>query len=464
MKHAAQNTLLRTDETIKRHAMLVPGGRVLAAVSGGVDSMVMLHVLHELGYVVEVAHFDHQTRTGASTEDAAFVEKCCVKMGIPCHTSTEPVKQDAIHAGRSFEEYARERRYAFLVDTAERLGNIPVATAHHEDDQAETVLMGILGLSSGFTLNGVAPVYSKENVLIIRPMLNCSRAAIEAYAREHDIAWREDATNAEDCCTRNRIRMELLPLLRKYNPQAGNAIARLADIMRTDGNYLDDLAEQAIDGMNVKEPPFMLDRSIFLGLPEALQRRMIKLLAQWYNTALTYERIVNGIGFIRSGTYGAKYELGGNVVLHITASTISIYSSEERAINNRCLPLEVPGDTLFLGSMLRTRILNRRELPEDIRSYCSATKQCFDAETLTTSLQVRSRKAGDRMIPLGMTHACKIQDIMVDLHIPAFQRDSVPLVIAGETILWIAGYRRSSLAPVDASTTRVIEMELLPQR
>ena len=104
------------------------------------------------------------------------------------------------------------------------------------------------------------------------------------------------------------------------------------------------------------------------------------------------------------------------------------------------------------------------ELPEDIRSYCSATKQCFDAEKLTTSLQVRSRKAGDHMIPLGMTHACKIQDIMVDLHIPAFQRDSVPLVIAGETILWIAGYRRSSLAPVDASTTRVIEMELLPQR
>lgn len=271
MSQTEHNMLLRcVAETIKRHAMLMPGRRILAAVSGGVDSMVMLHVLQELGYAVEVAHFDHQTRNSASTGDAVFVKNVCAEMGISCHFATEPVTNDAITARRSFEEYARERRYAFLLNTAERLDNIPIATAHHEDDQAETVLMGILGLSSGFALNGIAPVYRKENVLIIRPMLNCSRSAIEAYARDHNITWREDATNAQDCCTRNRLRLELLPLLRKYNPQAGNAIARLADIISTDGNYLNDLAVQAIDGMNVKYPPFMLDRSIFLGLPEAL--------------------------------------------------------------------------------------------------------------------------------------------------------------------------------------------------
>jgi tRNA(Ile)-lysidine synthase len=284
--------LHRMGQYIAQHDIIAPGDRVLVAVSGGVDSMVALHALHQLGYAVEAAHFDHQTRNGASADDAAFVQETCARMGILCHVTSEAVEADAHQAGRSFEDYARERRYAFLCRTARERGGIPVATAHHEDDQAETMLMGLLGMTSGFGLTGIAPVREEQGIRIIRPLLSCSRDSIEAFAESRHLSWREDATNKQACCTRNKVRLELLPILRTYSPHAGTALARLADIMRTDSACLDGIAEKMLGNS-----PLVLDRKAFRNAHEALQRRMIKVIAQRLGINLTHERTINAIGF-----------------------------------------------------------------------------------------------------------------------------------------------------------------------
>lgn len=437
--------------TITRHRLLVPGERVLVAVSGGVDSMVMLHTLHRQEYQVEAAHFDHQTRNGASAADAAFVKECCAQLNIPFHATSEAIEQNAKDAGKSFEGYARERRYAFLLETAARLGGIAVATAHHEDDQAETMLMGILGMASGFGLSGIAPVYEQNEIRIVRPLLECSRAAIETYAFAHKVVWREDCTNEKTCCTRNRVRLELLPLLETYNPEASRALARLADIMRTDGDYLDDCANTLLDAP-------VLDRSVFRKAPEALQRRMLKLLARRVGVNLSYERIISAIPFVREADTGKCFDLGNGASLYSTSDKIFLRTSNDTPQNAPlpCVPLNVPGETQLPGCVIHTRFL---PVAGDIRSLCSPTKQYFDADKLTGELWVRSRNPGDRIIPLGMEHARKIQDTMVDSHIPSFQRDSVPLVLMDAEILWVAGYTRSSLARVDDKTTRLLEID-----
>lgn len=465
MKNAPESDALvqQAAATIRSNAMLPPGASVLAAVSGGVDSMVMLDVLCRLGYRVEAAHFDHETRNGASAEDAAFVQQACAEKSIPCHVASENVVMDATESGRSFEEYARERRYTFLMEKAAQSGCYTLATAHHEDDQAETMLMGILGISSGFGINGMRPVYEHSSVRIIRPLLQCSRDAIMTYAQKHGILWRDDATNAETCCTRNRVRLDLLPLLRGYNPQAARALARLADIMQIDSEYLEHQARKILAQQHVEQPPFVLDKTSFLDIHEAVQRRLLKLLVQELGVSLSYERTLSAIAFIAEGVSGGMLELGGDVVLHLTDTQLFLQCQGDNSedVAGMYVPLKIPGDTVFGEYQLQARILNQPDpLPTDIREWCSPTKQYFDADKLTGNLYVRSRQRGDRMIPLGTHHSCKVQDILVNLHIPSFQRDEIPLVMIGEELLWIAGHKRSRLAAVDSNTTRLLELQV----
>jgi tRNA(Ile)-lysidine synthase len=469
-KESQQDCLLpQVSQTISKYGLLHPGQRVLAAVSGGMDSMAMLHALDALGYKVEVAHFDHQTRQGQSLDDAAFVRNICESRGITFHYGTEPVGETARNEVISFENYARQRRYAFLIEKAKETGITVVATGHHRYDQAETVLMGLLGLTSGFGPCGMAPAVMREQVKIIRPLLYCGRETILNWIQRYGFQWRDDSTNEQRLYVRNRIRLDLLPFLEQFHPDAAEHLARFAESVRSDAVCLDDYAAELLDralrcDINVTGI-IILDVSGFRAAPEAVRRHAVKVLTRRLGVNSTSEGCVRIERFITDSETGASADLGGGISLHRTRTEIHILRPEHMHRGQSLEPtvLNIPGITPVKGYEFQTRILEQEQgESKGFLEMASPFCQYFDWEALDKPLAIRSRRPGDRMTPFGMTDTRKIQDMMVDFGIAGYRRDTVPLLEMQDKIIWLVGCRRGAAAPLGAFTRKVLEIKCLP--
>ncbi|MBN1516446.1 tRNA lysidine(34) synthetase TilS [Candidatus Sumerlaeota bacterium] len=263
----------------------VPERRLLVGVSGGVDSVVLLDALQDAaareGWELFAAHLDHGWRGEESARDAEFVCELCHARGIHCETAKlKPGAAPPNQGGR--EAVARRKRYAFFARAAKRLRCRALAVAHHGDDQAETVLMNLLRGSGSGGLGGMEPVSLREGLWILRPLLDVSRAEIEAYARQRGLEWREDSGNQDASLLRNRIRAQLLPLLeRDYNPKVRDALIRLARIMRIEDEWAETEARRRYErlGAHTKnsKPPRKITRAFFSRHPEAIVRRILRL-------------------------------------------------------------------------------------------------------------------------------------------------------------------------------------------
>ena len=221
-----------------------PGELVLCAVSGGRDSMVLLHLLHALsgerGFRLAAAHFNHRLRPTAD-RDEDFVRGWCLERHIPLETGSGDVRAFSREAGTSLEDAARQLRYRFLEEASDKLGAAYIATAHHREDNAETVLLHLLRGTGLRGLGGIPPIRGR----VIRPLLEAGRAEINAYAREHGVPYMEDETNADPAYTRNRLRLEVLPLLEEIAPGCTERIAGTGALLREEEAYLQRAAERS---------------------------------------------------------------------------------------------------------------------------------------------------------------------------------------------------------------------------
>lgn len=269
-------TVLREAEALaRRFDMLPEGALVLAAVSGGADSMSLLHWLHARGVRVAAAHLHHGLRGAAADADEAFVREFCAARGIPFYAEHADVRALAARDGISIEEAGRKARYDFLERTAAKIGASRVATAHHADDNAETLLLQLVrGARSG--LGGIAPVRG----IYIRPFLGVTRAQTEAYAEANGIAYRFDETNGDDAYARNYLRHEIMPRLTEINSAAAPHIAEAARTLRAEGEFLDALAAQYLEagGARFAETRVTVPCKTVNAAPEALRGRMTRLL------------------------------------------------------------------------------------------------------------------------------------------------------------------------------------------
>ena len=269
-------TALREAEALaRRFDMLPEGALVLAAVSGGADSISLLHWLHTRRVRVAAAHLHHGLRGASADADEAFVREFCAARDIPFHAGHADVRALAAREGLSIEEAGRRARYDFLERTAAATGASRVATAHHADDNAETLLFQLVrGARSG--LGGIAPVRG----IYIRPFLGLTRAQIEAYAEANALAYRFDEMNGDDAYARNYIRHEIMPRLTKLNAAAAPHIAEAARTLRAEGEFLDALAAQRLEtgGARFGKTRVTVPCKTVNAAPEALRGRMTRLL------------------------------------------------------------------------------------------------------------------------------------------------------------------------------------------
>jgi tRNA(Ile)-lysidine synthase len=438
---------------VKKYHLFAPGATLLLAVSGGPDSMALLHIMGEIALPhnlkLHVAHLNHMMRGAQSDEEESFVADQARKMGLPCTVSREDVPGYLQKTDLSPEEGARILRYQFLQRTAEEIRADFIVTAHHGDDQAETVLLHLL---RGAGSEGLAAMAPQEGILI-RPMLGVFKEEILDFCREHEIPFCLDATNEEKIYTRNRIRLDLIPHLKQFNPRIVASLVKLADICREENDLLEKMTRSA--GAKITLTLDQDQRGInfqqLISFHPALQRRLIRQMTDDFTQkqgTLTFDHTEALIGLgpgqelsLPGGIYGRREDHA------LILSRKKKIKTVPAAPPMDPVALVVPGTTYVPGLSLGVTV--------SIISWPDATfardcnTQVFGHDILKETLTVRNRRAGDYFYPWGMKGKKKIKNYFIDEKIPIDLRDDVPLILAGDKIVWVAGCRRSRLFEVN---------------
>lgn len=442
----------RVRRTIDDRELLSGGERVLVAVSGGPDSLSLLHALIRLAPVyrleLHVAHFDHRLREGSSA-DARFVVRHARRLGLPVTAgvadSTERLR------GRSPEEASRIRRSSFLHEVAREIGATRIATGHTLDDQAETVVMNAFAGAGRRGLSGIPP----RRWWYVRPLIDVRRDDVEAFCRALRLRPRMDPTNDTDDFLRNVVRHRVLPMLSgTLDARVAESLARAADVLRDEDRYLDGAAAAAAgvepgpDGGRVR-----IER--LREIPPALQRRAVRLLARAGNATLTAEQTEAVRALALDGRTGARLDLPGRLSALVEYGVLVVGPSPSPSSPRAAAGLEVPGRTDLTAWGLHARAVLGEDRPE---RWPDGLVACvFDADRVTFPLRVRRWRSGDRFRPIGMTSAKKVGDFFTDEKVPGGRRAEVPLVVDDQgVILWVVGHRMDDRAKVTEQTRRFL--------
>ncbi len=392
------NLIEKVKEAIERDTLIPDGARVVAGVSGGADSVALLHILHRLGYSLTAAHLNHGIRGAKADADEAFVKELCTKLGVDCVTKKSDVPALAEEKGLSLEMAAREARHSFFrsmlsSDSAELSGvRSPVSVlclAHHADDQLETFFLRAARGSGPAGLGGMRRSQKLAGMQLIRPMLGIRRSEIFQWLEKNKIGWREDASNADETIPRNRVRHRILPMLGKINERAAENILRTMAILRDEEDHPARAAAR-----------------------RAARDRLIE-----FGVSPTFDAVEQLIGF--------SAKKNGTQFLDLEGVRIVNEYGELRAGPASCLPCR--------------RAVHLREGTGILRGKWEASVSL--KKIAGREVSVRVPCPGDRMNPYGMEGSRKLQDIFTDLKIPKAQRAAWPVVECGGEIIWLPGYR-----------------------
>lgn len=446
-------------ETIKREALFSRGAHLVIGLSGGPDSLAMTHALLSLrgewNLDLVAVHLNHRIRGEYADGDQRFVEAFCEEQGIRLHVFSEDIPALARRRRLSEEEAGRERRYALFeaVRIEEEADRIVVA--QNRDDQVETFLMRMI---RGAALDGLSSIPYQRDGVIVRPLIDCSRASIEQYCEENGLTPRIDHTNLETAYFRNRVRLALIPELEAhYNPKLKETLARNIQLIRRDAAFLDDQAETILRDLTTDEIPL----KVFEGLHPAVSSRLLRKLVARANGHLKdvgSHQIEQLLRLIAEKRTGRKTCIGRSCFL-IEAEALVIASEEENHPKPFNQILSEGTQVLELGGRDVSITLTR--VPGNTRPDHDEWTCYLDLDKLKGPIRVRSRMAGDRFIPLGMGEKSKkLKDFMIDEKIPARKRDNVMIFTDTAMILWVAGYRMSDVCRVTPQTREMLRIEL----
>jgi tRNA(Ile)-lysidine synthase len=497
---------------IQRHCLIAPGEIVVLGVSGGADSVCLLHVLtkwqKELGIKLHIAHLNHQLRGVESEADAEYVSNLADLLGIPITIDRQDVAAYRAERNCSIEEAARELRYAFLARVAREVGAYRIAIGHTRDDQVETVLMHILRGTGITGLCGLAPCSpmaydsqrmswpasplslraealsvakgQRSNLLVIRPLLDITRQETASYCQEHQLDPRIDSSNRSLSFFRNRLRLQLLPLLRQYNPSIDQALLRLADIAKEDNVFIEQQACGLWDEVARQEnDAIYLDKKQVAGLPIALQRHLLrvavtKLAGDVRDIEATH---IEAARSLLNKPASKRISLPHCLICHGGYNELVIAGTARQSQPPPCpfpplpgeFPLKVPGKTVFSGWKVTASIVRERAASLSSRGALSTGEGAcqsnfvahFDLRKTGNELFVRQRRPGDRFQPLGMNMPKKLYEFMVDAKIPRSWRGYIPIVCSPQQIIWVVGWRIDDRVKTTEAIKEILRLEFI---
>jgi tRNA(Ile)-lysidine synthase len=459
---AAMALLDTLRRTLDRHDLLRPGQSVMAAVSGGPDSLSLLHALHSLQAELQIsalsaAHLDHGLRGEESAAESAFVAAFCAERGIPCYSETLAADALTHSMGSGLQAAARYARYDFLRRAVAQLGADRIATAHTQDDQVETILMRILRGSGLEGLRGIP--YSRDN--IIRPLRDTTRSEVEAYCAEHGLSPRRDPSNIDPShYLRNKIRLGLLPELEtNYAPGVRAALLRLSQNAILDDDYLQSQTKVSLAAIQVSESDreTVLSRQKLAELAPTLQRRTLRIaLTRLRGSAQDIEErhiasFLTAILDPAIGSYSITLPTP-TCYLMFTEDRIFLRLSEPITPTNHSISLTPTEICAFGEWTIEARLTSEKG---DTKYTETLDADCVDLSTLC----VRSWQAGDRIDVFGLDgRSKKLSDLFTDAKIPRAQRASIPIVADANGPLWVVGLRIAERARMTEGTVRFLRI------
>lgn len=471
--------LKKTVQTVHEYQMISPHTAILAGVSGGPDSICLLHVLMALSQNLRlrlgIAHLNHGLRSAASAQDAEFVRSVAAQQNIPFYYKKMDVQKAAQISKSSVEEAGRIERYAFFDEIADSHRFDKIALGHHRDDNAELILMNLLRGTGPSGLSGIPPI--RDNV--IRPLIRASRSEIMDCLAENDLKYSTDYSNADPAFLRNKIRHELMPLLKQeYNQNVEATLNRLSEIFRREERWLDSLVQETLDQITLYtgKDELVLSVSTLQKLHTAHLRRILRAGIKQTKGNLRRIRLSQidaAIEIVFNNQSRAWVDLPDRVRLEkindhliIRRELKSLRSLKPiqdlpvyyYTIHRADLPIQ-----LWIPEIRKTLVISKPEghsLPDFPRK--AQPVEFLDFDRLRFPLIVRNPEPGDRFVPFGMKGSQKIKDYFINNKVPKHDRAFYPVVVSHHQIIWLAGQRISNSVRATPASKRLIKAELRP--
>jgi tRNA(Ile)-lysidine synthase len=460
-KNPVPHILSRVLGTIRRYAMIAPCSHVGVAVSGGIDSVALLDILaslrQEFAIDLTVLHLNHGIRGNEAARDERFAQELSERYSFPYLGQEVDVPGYRKEHSLSLQEAARELRYRFFEEAMDTLGLDKLAIGQTADDQAETVLMRLIRGGGARGLKGIPPV--REGY--VRPLIEVWREELLQYVRYKGLPFVQDSSNLKKAYLRNRIRYELLPALSEYNPSIKDRLLHLAQVLAADESYLEGLCQEIAKGIGMVDDKVSISIPSLLSLPAALQARLLQHAFARLSPGgiLEYPHITSVMALIGEGGGSKEVTLPGGYWAKRSYGTLVLGKQEEgRAGMAGELELTIPGRTKLegLGIELEAAMVERRVGPGS-----DPDAAFLDYQRLTLPLRCRTFQPGDCFIPLGMESPKKLKNLFIDLKIPRAERLRIPLVISGDAICWVAGWRLDERFKIRPETKKTLKLHLI---
>lgn len=432
----------RIIQQIKAQSLIAPNDCLVLAVSGGVDSMVMLDSIRQFTCTsLIVAHVDHMLRGEESAKDAQLVQNYCEKYGLTFVMKAIDIPHILATEGGNTQVICRAHRYQFLYEVAQRYHATKIVTAHHADDQLESLLMALTQDATTHSMQGIKVQREMKGVTIIRPLLTIPKSSLYAYAAQEQIPFREDASNASDYYLRNRIRHQVVPLLQRENPKIAQNITRFTQQLAEDEAYLQHQAIQLFEEIVLCQGAknFRLEILPFKKKPVALQRRVVLLLLSYlyeHHPVANSQALVADLLQLMDTDVGNKQcSLPKGFVAYRAYQTLYIQQQNPKNYEkNKKLQFN---EWFYCENGVRLCVTMPRDISNEAKRYY------FNSQELQLPFSIRQRLQGDRIIVKGMNEPKRLSRLFIDCKVPAHERDNVPILLSGDEVVGACGVRMS---------------------
>ena len=450
----------RTQEAIRKYDMLSPGDHILIGLSGGPDSTCLAVVLDKLRYDFNLSlsalYVDHMLRPDEVKREIAFCRQFCLERSIEFFVQSVDVKKHADELGGNMQETARELRYQAYEDIAKKINASKIALGHNADDQAETVVMRLFRGAGKKGLSGIPAVRGG----IIRPLIEIERQVIEQFLSE-EIAqtYMIDSSNAKDNYFRNWLRGRLFNDLKEWNPSVIRDICKTADILREEDEYLELIVTKTLMRLISRKGVNRIE--LFIAPLESIEKPVLRRILR---RAVEATEGLRGIGFvhiediiklIKKGKPGDRIHLPKGVRVVKEYSILKISSDPTVKIGEYEIQPPCEINIGEIGITLEAFMEDKAEDPVDGKTSC-----VFDADAMIFPLKIRARAEGDFFCPAGFGKRKKLQNYFVDEKVPRDERDRIPIVLSGNDIIWVAGYRADDRFKVTDRTGKILKLKI----